>query len=92
LNISTGPESPFDVLAREREATAVRAAVESLPALYREVVVLCDLQEMDYLTVAHVIQCPIGTVRSRLHRGRALLAKNLRSDVSAQEEVGRKHG
>jgi len=45
--------------------------------VYREAVVLCDLQEMDYESAAALLECPIGTVRSRLHRGRALLAAKL---------------
>ena len=57
--------------------------MDALPPLYREVVVLCDLQEMEYAIVARVIDCPIGTVRSRLHRGRALLARILASPDSA---------
>lgn len=75
-------ESPLDSLARQRTIAAVRAAVDALPPLYREIVVLCDLQEMDYATVAEVIECPIGTVRSRLHRGRALLARVLACESS----------
>ena len=57
--------------------TILDQAVQSLPPAYREVVALCDLQEMDYATVAQVIQCPIGTVRSRLHRARGLLLRKL---------------
>jgi RNA polymerase sigma-70 factor, ECF subfamily len=70
-------ETPLDAMVRERRVGLVRQAVQSLPPVYREVVALCDLQEMDYATVAHVIQCPIGTVRSRLHRARALLLRKL---------------
>jgi RNA polymerase sigma-70 factor (ECF subfamily) len=49
----------------------------TLPAVYREVVVLCELQEMDYAAAADVIHCPIETVRSRLHRARAMLMTKL---------------
>ena len=70
-------ETPIDALARERTIEVVRQAVRSLPPAYREVVALCDLEEMDYATVAGVMQCPIGTVRSRLHRARALLLRKL---------------
>ena len=45
---------------------------------YREVIILCDLQELDYAETAAVLNVPIGTVRSRLHRGRALLIERLR--------------
>jgi RNA polymerase sigma-70 factor (ECF subfamily) len=57
-----------------------------LPAHYREVVVLCDLHEMSYLEAAEVLGCAIGTVRSRLHRARAILVEKLRG-LSAGSEV-----
>ena len=81
-------DSPLDTIARARTIDLVRQAVRSLPPAYREVVALCDLQEMDYATVAQVIQCPIGTVRSRLHRARGLLLKKL-SAVPSTAEVSR---
>jgi RNA polymerase sigma-70 factor (ECF subfamily) len=56
----------------------VRNAVRDLPPRYREVVVLCDLEERSYEDAARLIQCPVGTVRSRLHRARALLAAKLK--------------
>jgi len=58
-----------DLAARER-VEALRRAVSSLPRRYREVVVLCDLEEVDYAETAAALRCPIGTVRSRLHRAR----------------------
>jgi RNA polymerase sigma-70 factor (ECF subfamily) len=64
----------------------VRSAVRDLPLRYREVVVLCDLEERSYEDAAQLIGCPVGTVRSRLHRARALLAqklKRLRTPVTA---------
>ncbi|MEZ5403778.1 MAG: RNA polymerase sigma factor [Bryobacteraceae bacterium] len=62
---------------RERMAAEVRKAVMSLPANYREAVVLCELEEVDYEMAAQVLDCPIGTVRSRLHRARRMLAAKL---------------
>jgi RNA polymerase sigma-70 factor (ECF subfamily) len=56
----------------------LRQAVLSLPAEYRETVVLCELQELSYDQAAEVLGCPIGTVRSRLHRARTMLAEKLR--------------
>jgi RNA polymerase sigma-70 factor (ECF subfamily) len=70
-------ETALDSLTRTETIEAVRAAVQSLPPLYREVVVLCEFQEMDYAAAAGIIQCPIGTVRSRLHRARTLLSAKL---------------
>jgi RNA polymerase sigma-70 factor (ECF subfamily) len=67
----------LDDLTRTERIEAVRAAVHSLPSAYREVVALCELQEMDYAAAAQVMQCPIGTVRSRLHRARTLLMTKL---------------
>jgi RNA polymerase sigma-70 factor (ECF subfamily) len=65
--------------AERAEAIAeVRQAVLRLPADYREAVVLCDLQELSYEEAAAALGAPIGTIRSRLHRGRALLAQKLR--------------
>jgi RNA polymerase sigma-70 factor (ECF subfamily) len=55
----------------------VRAAVLDLPAEFREAVVMCELEEMSYEEAAQTTGCPIGTIRSRLHRGRALLLAKL---------------
>jgi RNA polymerase sigma-70 factor (ECF subfamily) len=66
-------------LTRRETIEAVRQAVASLPAVYREVVVLCDLQEMDYRDTAAVLDCPVGTVRSRLHRARSMLVEKLQA-------------
>jgi RNA polymerase sigma-70 factor, ECF subfamily len=55
----------------------VRAAVLELPLEFREAMVLCELEEMSYEQAAQVLGCPIGTIRSRLHRGRALLLAKL---------------
>jgi RNA polymerase sigma-70 factor, ECF subfamily len=66
-------------LTRSETIGAVRQAVLSLPADYREVVVLCDLQELPYAEAAGVLGVPVGTVRSRLSRGRALLEDKLRA-------------
>jgi RNA polymerase sigma-70 factor (ECF subfamily) len=77
------------LLAREELVATVRRAVGALPAPYREAIVLCELEELDYATAANVIRCPIGTVRSRLHRARALLAAKL-SAMTATEPAGTK--
>jgi RNA polymerase sigma-70 factor (ECF subfamily) len=61
---------------RER-ADHVRAAVLDLPPEFREAVVLCELEELSYEEAAQVAGCPIGTIRSRLHRARALLMARL---------------
>ena len=59
----------------------VRQAIATLPENYREVVVLCELEEMSYEEAASALDCPLGTVRSRLHRARALLLEKLREPM-----------
>jgi RNA polymerase sigma-70 factor (ECF subfamily) len=71
-------EDPLDGLTRRETIDAVRKAVQSLPEAYREVVVLCDLEDLSYEDAAGALGCAIGTVRSRLHRARALLTEKLR--------------
>ena len=68
---------PIEDLARAETIELVRKAVLSLPAKYREVVVLCELQDVSYGEAAEILGCAIGTVRSRLHRARALLLAKL---------------
>jgi RNA polymerase sigma-70 factor (ECF subfamily) len=68
---------PLADLTRDEIVVAVRRAVLALPAHYREVVLLCYLHELSYAEAAEVIGCELGTVRSRLHRARALLAERL---------------
>lgn len=57
---------------------ALRIAVTELPPAYREAVVLCDLEERNYDEAARMMGCPVGTIRSRLHRARGLLAAKLK--------------
>jgi RNA polymerase sigma-70 factor (ECF subfamily) len=68
---------PLVAIARQRHAIALRRALLELPLRYRETIVLCDLQELSYADAAGALRCAVGTVRSRLHRGRALLARRL---------------
>ena len=73
---STIPGVPEEFVSQETVAR-VRRAVASLPDNYREAVILCDLEEMSYEEAAQALECPVGTVRSRLHRGRAILLEKL---------------
>lgn len=76
---------PLDDLTRAETIESVRRAVLSLPSKYREVVVLCELQDISYGETAEILGCAIGTVRSRLHRARALLLAKLRSAAEAED-------
>jgi RNA polymerase sigma-70 factor, ECF subfamily len=73
----TGHDTPLETVRRAERIAHVRAAVQSLPPVFREAIVLCELHEMDYAAAAAVVGCPVGTIRSRLHRGRSLLAAKL---------------
>ena len=61
----------------------VRRALDELPAEFRLAVILCDVEEFSYEEIADIMGCPIGTVMSRLHRGRKLLQKTLYSHAVA---------
>jgi RNA polymerase sigma-70 factor (ECF subfamily) len=79
-------DDPLGDLTRNEMIDEVRQAVLALPARYREVVILCDLHEMSYAEAADVAGCAVGTVRSRLHRGRALLVEKLKSARTAASD------
>jgi RNA polymerase sigma-70 factor, ECF subfamily len=66
-------------MTREEAIEAVRQAISSLPTSYRDAVVLCDLEEASYADAADALGVPVGTVRSRLNRGRGLLMEKLRA-------------
>ena len=74
-------------LERSEKIDRVRRAVLSLPAAYREPVVLCDLQEMSYEETARILGCAVGTVRSRLHRGRTLLMQKLKDSGASRSQT-----
>jgi RNA polymerase sigma-70 factor (ECF subfamily) len=76
---------PLEDLTRAETIESVRKAVLSLPPKYREVVVLCELQDVSYVETAEILGCAIGTVRSRLHRARALLLEKLRPAAEVEE-------
>jgi RNA polymerase sigma-70 factor (ECF subfamily) len=82
---------PLIALTRQRHDHALRRALLALPARYREAIVLCDLHELSYDAAARAIGCAVGTIRSRLHRGHARLARSLpdvRNDIVAARDAG----
>ena len=72
-------ENPHVVYLRKLEREQVREAIESLPDAYREIVVLRDIEGFTYQEIATVLDCPAGTVMSRLGRARGKLRKLLSS-------------
>ena len=76
-NVTAFP-TPRDEFAAGESVARVRQAIATLPENYREVVVLCELDEMSYEAAAEALECPVGTIRSRLHRAKSILMEKLR--------------
>jgi RNA polymerase sigma-70 factor (ECF subfamily) len=76
-------------MIKDEATAALYVALDELPDGYRDAVVLCDLEERSYEDAARIMGCPVGTVRSRLHRARALLAARLKPRaVSSGAQAG----
>ena len=75
------PQTPETALIAKLEAQQVRKAMASLPVPFREVLVLREIHDLDYRTIAEVAALPIGTVMSRLARARRLLAAAITADA-----------
>ena len=86
-------ETPESLALASATRGALEAALERLPPRYREVVLLCDVEEMKYREIAEVLSVPVGTVMSRLARGRKLLRQMLTGQSatvsSPRKEEGR---
>jgi RNA polymerase sigma-70 factor (ECF subfamily) len=74
---------PDQALAGQEASQILRATLQKLTPDLREAVILRDLQEMEYREIAEVLQIPEGTVKSRINRGRAELARLLRKQKLA---------
>lgn len=81
-------EAPFwDKLAWKLEADQLLAELDRLPDIYRDTVHLCDVEQLSYEEAADVMDVPVGTVRSRLFRARALLRDRLNSTFGDPQEA-----
>ncbi len=74
-------ETPESILLERSDARLLQEALEQLPVIFREVVLLCDVEEMSYQEIAETIGIPMGTVMSRLARARRALREALQSKV-----------
>ena len=82
-----GPESdPASAIMDKLDTEQVSEALESLPTEYRMVATLYFIEDFSYQQIAEVLECPVGTVRSRLHRGRRMLQKAL-WDVAVERGI-----
>lgn len=79
----TAPDQPLEQAERQR---FVREALAQMTEEFRIPLVMAEMDEMKYEEIAELLQCPIGTVRSRIHRGRAELREKLRRLLKDEEE------
>jgi RNA polymerase sigma-70 factor (ECF subfamily) len=84
---ATDRQSPERTLLERSVSDDVQRALEGLPEDFRTAVVLCDVQGLSYKEIADIMQTPVGTVMSRLFRGRKLLATALREFAIAEGYV-----
>ncbi len=80
-------KNPLMQCSKEEQIGRLRRAILGLPEHYREVVILCEIQELSYEKAAEVLGCVVGTVRSRLHRAREILTKRLQNASEDEKEV-----
>lgn len=76
--------SPEDLLLAQSMSDDVARALAELPDDFRIAIVLCDVEGFSYKEIAEILDCPVGTVMSRLHRGRRLLRASLYDFAVAQ--------
>ena len=72
-------QTPESVLLQKESEQAVMDALAGMPVLHREMILLCEMEEMSYKEIAEVLSIPLGTVMSRLARARAMLRRAIQS-------------
>jgi RNA polymerase sigma-70 factor (ECF subfamily) len=85
-------ETPESLALASATREALQSALERLPVGYREVILLCDVEEMKYKDIAEVLAIPIGTVMSRIARGRKLLRESLSGERAESSSSSGKLG
>jgi RNA polymerase sigma-70 factor (ECF subfamily) len=81
--------SPEEEVFRKAEINRLREAIEAIPEPFREAVVLRDLEDLSYAEIAEVTGVPVGTVMSRLSRGRGMLARELLPSSKSADDQSR---
>jgi RNA polymerase sigma-70 factor, ECF subfamily len=74
-------ETPESILLARADHDAIQAALQQLPVAYREIILLCDVEEMSYREIAEALSIPMGTVMSRLARARKAMRELLAAKV-----------
>jgi RNA polymerase sigma factor (sigma-70 family) len=82
--LSTTSITPESALIERSGNDAVRCAIEQLPVIFREVILLCDVEDASYREIAEILSIPIGTVMSRLARARKTVRESLHSTPGAR--------
>ena len=80
-------ETPETILMKRSNSQLVQSAIDDLPVHYREVLLLCEVEEMSYQEIAETLSIPIGTVMSRLSRARRTLRDHLGRKLQGDKEV-----
>jgi RNA polymerase sigma-70 factor (ECF subfamily) len=75
------PDNPESLLFAQADEQELRRALDQLPVAHREIILLCDVEEMSYKQISELVGIPIGTVMSRLSRARQAMRKLLRERV-----------
>jgi len=85
LDVKDSNNSPVELFEKKEIESRVQDAINSLPSEWKEVVILRDIEGLSYDEIARILQCEIGTVKSRLHRARMVLKDKLKRVIC---EVG----
>jgi RNA polymerase sigma-70 factor (ECF subfamily) len=85
--LPSSEKSPDEHLERREEESTAMKALHSLPAHYRTAITLCDIENYSYEQIAKVMDCPVGTIRSRIHQGRVLLKQTYEKMLFKSETV-----
>lgn len=80
-DVAVKQETPESLLLGRASREAIQDALERLPVIFREVVLLCDWEDMSYEEISQTMGIPVGTVMSRLYRARRLLRHSLQEKV-----------
>jgi RNA polymerase sigma-70 factor (ECF subfamily) len=77
FDITDTNPTPEELLELSEQQRVVRTAISELSDEYREIVTLCDIEQLSYDEISQILKCPVGTVKSRLNRARSALKKKL---------------
>lgn len=82
------PDTPETILIERSNRELMQSAIANLPVHFREILLLCEVEEMSYQEIAEALSIPIGTVMSRLSRARKMLRENVRQNLKGERSDG----